>query len=112
MNTKIVAGLLVVALLAIGGGIGYFEWRQHQVPVTLLPHLKSTTLRLANSLGYELQPSNVTYGELFESIGKHVTEIDSKIIDVQTLETLRIGRRLTLCSATCAAYKKFFVHSR
>lgn len=86
MNAKIGAATVVALLLAGGGGLAYFEWRQHQLPSSALPHVKNVTLRLTNSLGYELTPSNVTYGELLESIGKHITEIDSKIIDLQTLE--------------------------
>jgi hypothetical protein len=89
MRAKLLARLLVVGVLAVAGVVGYREWSARQLPAQLLPHVKNVSLRVANSLAYELQPSNITYKELFEAIDKHLTEIDSKIIDAQTLETAK-----------------------
>lgn len=87
MNAKRLAALIVLAITAAGGALGYTEWRKHQLPEAVLPHVKNVTFRVENSLSHELRDTNVTYGELFESLGKHITEIDSTIIDVQSVAT-------------------------
>jgi hypothetical protein len=83
--------LLVLAGLA---WYGYVEYRARMVPDAVLPHVKNASLRLENSLAYEIESTQITYRELFDTLSKHVTELDSRVIDVQTLETRKNAPRM------------------
>lgn len=86
--------IAAVVVATLGVYFGYLEYRSRLVPEAVLPHVKNASLRLESSLSYELEPSHITYRELFDKLEKHVTELDSKVIDVRTLETPKNSTRM------------------
>jgi hypothetical protein len=90
--------IIVAAALAASGLLAYLaivQYRERQVPPVVFQHVKNTSLRLSDCFSYELESSHITYKELFEKIDKNISEIDSKIIDVRTLQTRSNEARLT-----------------
>jgi hypothetical protein len=83
---------VIVVVVAASAGAAYWkitDVKSRAVPPVALQHVKNSSLRLANSLSFELTRSNVTYRELYQTLEKNVTEIDSHIIDIQSIETSR-----------------------
>ncbi len=87
MKNKIVLySLIIVGVIAVG----FFGFRYYKVSSTMgsvAPLLQNISLRVANDVRYEYEPTKITYKELFEKIEKDLSEIDSKIIDVQAMPT-------------------------
>ncbi|MCX5880573.1 MAG: hypothetical protein NTU74_01795 [Deltaproteobacteria bacterium] len=53
---------------------------------SLSPHVKNASLHLQNSIRYEIEAgSNISYKELFDKYENSISEIDKKIIEVQTI---------------------------
>lgn len=63
------------------------EYFARQLPDVATAIVKNASLRLNDCMSYQVQPSNTTYGELLEKLQKNISEIDSKIIDLQSAQT-------------------------
>jgi hypothetical protein len=51
----------------------------------MIPHVKNSSLRVANSSRYEFEEdSHITYRELFEKLESDIAEIDKHLLEVQT----------------------------
>jgi predicted CopG family antitoxin len=87
MNRKVVfISVAVIFVIAIS----FFGFRYYKITTTLgtiTPLLQNVSLRVSNDARYEYEPSKITYKELFEKIEKDLSEIDNKIIDIQSLPT-------------------------
>jgi hypothetical protein len=53
----------------------------------IAPLVQNITLRTINDVKYEIDPERITYKELFEKLDRDISEIDSKIIDIQTIQS-------------------------
>jgi hypothetical protein len=84
MKSAIAAAIAIV--IAIGGYIGYSKYEQHKFQESITPHVKNASIRLANAVRYETEKdTKISYKELFEKLESDVSEIDKRIIDVQTI---------------------------
>ena len=82
----IIAGLVVVA--AIGVYFGYHWHQQSKLIEAITPHVKNTSIRTSNALSYEItEGSKITYKELFEKLEADISEIDKRLLEVQTIST-------------------------
>jgi hypothetical protein len=71
-------------------GLAFVAYRYYHVRTvrsSVEPLVQNITLRTGNDLNYAIDPQKITYKELFEKLDKDKTEIDSKIIDLQTIES-------------------------
>jgi hypothetical protein len=70
-------------------GVGFLIFRYYQISKVsgaLEPLLQNVTLRTSNDVKYEIEPERITYKEFFEKLDKDKSEIDSKIIEIQTIQ--------------------------
>ncbi len=87
--------ILVACVATIGlAVIAYQYYRIRSVRSAIEPLLQNITLRTGNDLNYAIDPQKITYKELFDKLDKDKTEIDSKIIDLQTIETRFSGEEI------------------
>lgn len=85
---KYAIAAVVAILLVVGGYFGYARYEQQKFQESITPHVKNASLRLANAVRYETEKdTKITYKELFEKLESDVSEIDKRIIDVQTIAT-------------------------
>jgi len=84
MLKKLLAAGLILS--AIGGAyVGYTKYDQHKFVSSITPHVKNVSLRLANALRYETESNTkITFKELFEKLETDISEIDKKLLDIQT----------------------------
>jgi hypothetical protein len=87
MRNKVIVYLLIVLVVITGGFFGFRYYKIRSTMGTVAPLLQNISLRVANDVRYEYEPTKITYKELFEKIEKDLSEIDSKIIDVQSMPT-------------------------
>jgi hypothetical protein len=83
-NKIILYSVIILVVIALS----FFGFRYYKVKSTMMavtPLLQNISLRLANDARYDYEPSQITYKELFEKIEKDLSEIDSKIIDIQSM---------------------------
>jgi hypothetical protein len=81
----IAAGILAVVGIAY---IVYSNYQHAQFVAALVPHIKNSSLRVANSARFEAEGgSNITYKELFEKLQTDTAEIDKRLLEVQTLSS-------------------------
>jgi hypothetical protein len=86
MSRKIILGLFA-ALVLIGGWLGFSGYQESKFSESIRPSIKNASLRMTNTLRYELDDdTKITYKELFEKIESDISEIDKKILEVQSLE--------------------------
>ena len=81
---------ILLAVIAIGvvfaGYLGYQQYEIFKVLDAVTPHVKNTSLRVANSARHETESdSKITYKELFEKLESDISEVDKRLIEVQTL---------------------------
>jgi len=78
----------IITLSVAGGYFGYRWYQQNQLIKAITPYVKNTSLRTSNALVYETgTESKITFKELFERLESHISEIDNKLLEVQTLST-------------------------
>ena len=85
MKNKVILYLLITFVVI---GVGFFGFRYYKISSTMgaiAPLLQNISLRVTNDVRYEYEPTKITYKELFEKSEKDLSEIDSKIIDVQSM---------------------------
>lgn len=80
--------LSVLLFIVIGiGFLGYRKYQENKIMSAIYPHIKNTSLRVSNALGYETESSKITYKELLEKLEADIAEIDKRLLEVQTLST-------------------------
>ena len=79
----------ILLLLIVGAGYVAFGKYQHKRFIeALVPHVKNASLRVANSARYETEESSrITYKELFEKFESDISEVDKRLIDIQSLSS-------------------------
>ena len=82
---KILILFVVTVLVAASGFLVFRYYQVSKVRSAIEPLVHNVTLRASNEIKYDLEPSKVTYKELFEKIDKDLAEIESKKIDIQTV---------------------------
>lgn len=88
MKRMVIVIACVVAVVVAGGYLGYRWHQQSQLVKAITPHVKNVSLRTSNALTFETgTESKITYKELFERLESHITEIDNKLLEVQTVST-------------------------
>lgn len=82
---------VLFAVLAIAGSyLAYAKYEENKFVESLKPHVKNSSLRLANALRYETEEATkITYQELFEKLEADIAEVDKRILEVQTSEIPR-----------------------
>ena len=98
----------VVVCLAIGGYWGSIKYRESQLLAAIAPLVKNGSIRVNDSILVEVDPGNITFGEAIKKLDENTSEIDKKIIELQSLdasiapgkqtsavEYLRAGQALT-----------------
>jgi hypothetical protein len=82
---KVLILILMTLVVAAGGFLVYRYYQVSKVRSAIEPLVQNVTLRTSNDIKYDIEPSKVTYKELFEKIDKDLSEIESKKIDIQTI---------------------------
>jgi hypothetical protein len=82
MNMKKAVIAIIVLVIIV---VGYRYYSIYSVKKVLIPIIHNITLRISNNLKMEYEDSQITYKEYFEKAEKDLAEIDSKIIDIQTV---------------------------
>lgn len=86
---KIITGVVLAALIAVGGYFGYQRYEHAQLISAITPHVKNVSIRVQNSTRYETDTdSKATFKEVFERLESDIAEIEKHLIEVQTLTTL------------------------
>lgn len=75
----------LTAAIAVAAYFGYAKYSDYKLIQALMPHVKNTSLRIANALSYETENTNITYKEFFEKIENDIAEIEKRILEVQTI---------------------------
>jgi len=84
---KAIAAVVAVAIV-IAGYFAFSAHEQQKFLESIRPHVKNSSLRLANAIRYETEEgTKITFKELFEKLEADVAEIDKRILDVQTIAT-------------------------
>jgi hypothetical protein len=87
MKKKVIIALLLIVIVA-AGYIGFIKYEQFKLVKSITPHVKNASLRLENALRYETENNTkITYKELFEKLESDVSEIDNRILAIQTIAT-------------------------
>jgi hypothetical protein len=81
---KSIIGLVVGVILIIAGVFLYKANQLSQYKAALVPMVKNASIRVTNSSRLDLAASSVTYKELFERLDTDVSEIEKRVIDVQS----------------------------
>lgn len=84
--------LIAVALVIAIGGASFFGYQKHAEAAfveTLTPHVKNASIRVTNSSEIEIKPSQATFKELFERLDADVSEIDKRLIEVQSISSAK-----------------------
>lgn len=85
---KKLIGVVVALVLAGFGYMAYAKYEDHKFIEAMSPHVKNSSLRIANALRYVTEDgANITFKELFDNLESSISEIDKRILEVQTIET-------------------------
>ena len=85
MKKKLIIVLAAIVAL-VAGYIGFLNYEQHKFMESIIPLVKNVSLRLANAARYETEKdTGITYKELFEKLESDVSEIDKRILEIQTI---------------------------
>lgn len=82
---KKIIGIVLLLACALAAYFGYVKYSEHKLIESLAPHIKNTSLRVANALAYENDSANMTFIELFSKIESDIAEIDKRLLEVQTI---------------------------
>lgn len=86
MKKKLIIVAVTVILIAAGYA-GFVSYEQRKFVESITPHVKNASLSLANVVRYETEETKITYKELFDKLESDISEIDKRILDVQTIAT-------------------------
>jgi hypothetical protein len=96
--TLITATILIA--IAATTYILYNKYQYAQFVESLIPHIKNTSLRVGNISRYEIETgTGVTYRELFDKLEADVTEIDKRVLEIQTVSTSSTQSIINLTAA-------------
>lgn len=85
---KRLIAIVVVLVLAGFGYTAYAKYEDYKFIEAMSPHVKNSSLRIANTLRYATEDgANITFRELFDNLESSISEIDKRILEVQTIET-------------------------
>ena len=85
MKRFVIALPIVILILVSVGYVAYGRYQHARVLESMIPHVKNSSLRVANSSRYEFEEdSHITYKELFEKLESDIAEIDKHLLEVQT----------------------------
>ncbi|MED5615132.1 hypothetical protein [Janthinobacterium sp. P210005] len=76
----------VVVCVAIGGYWGSVKYRESQLVAAMAPLVKNGSIRVNDSVLVEVDPGNITFGEAIKKLDENTSEIDKKIIELQSLD--------------------------
>jgi hypothetical protein len=99
MKNKLVLTLLIAVILI---AIGFFGFRYLKINSTMgavTPIIQNISLRTTNDVRYEYEPAQISYKEYFEKYEKDLSEIESKIIDVQSISATYCENRVSAAIA-------------
>lgn len=85
MKKAIGIGLAMVCIV-IAGYFGFVKYREAQLVAALAPLVKNGSIRVNDSVLIEIDPGNITFGEAIKKLEENTSEIDKKIIEVQSLD--------------------------
>jgi prefoldin subunit 5 len=88
MKNKVIFYSVVILLIVAVSFFGFRYYKIKSTMGTITPLLQNVSLRVTNDARYEYESTKITYKELFEKIEKDLSEIESKIIDIQSLPTI------------------------
>ena len=89
--------IVVTCVMVIGlAFVGYRYYHIRTVRGAIEPLVQNITLRTGNDLNYAIDFQKITYKELFDKFDKDKAEIDSKIIDLQTIESRFSGNEIVV----------------
>jgi hypothetical protein len=79
---------VAVTLLTIGGYFGFAKYQRQQFIQALGSHVKTASLRVANSARYESDDgSQISFAELFSRLQADIQEVDGLLIETQSIST-------------------------
>jgi hypothetical protein len=90
MKKKVVVAIAVLILAGVVyvAYVAYGKYQHARFVGSLVPHVKNSSLRVANSARYDTEEdSKITFKELFEKLEADIAEIDKRLIEVQTLSS-------------------------
>jgi hypothetical protein len=99
MERKVFLYSFAVILVAVIGFFGYRYYKTSSTINAIIPLLQNVSIRVSNDIRYEYESSEITTGELFDKIEKDLSEIDSKIIEMQSLPTIFCEEKVTVAIA-------------
>jgi len=83
---KIIIAALLAGAVAVAGYLGYQSYEKSQLITAITPHVKNASIRVQNSTRFETDSdSKATFKEVFERLEADISEIEKRLIDVQTL---------------------------
>jgi hypothetical protein len=95
MKKKLMFFSIVVLMIVVGGFFGFRYYKINSTMSSVETLIHNISLRVSNDARYEYEPSTITFKELFEKLEKDISEIDSKIIDIQSLPTTFCADRVS-----------------
>ena len=94
MKKFAITGVVVCAVLAAG-----FFWKKHDDSASfiqsLAPHVKNSSIRVANTIQFEAESSQITFKELFDKVDADVAEMERRIIEVQSVGNVENEKTVT-----------------
>ncbi len=81
---KIAGATVAAAGLAFGAIAGYRLYERRMFVEMSQPLVKNSSLRVANAMRYAIEPSGITYGEMFSKLNDNLSESDKNILEIQS----------------------------
>lgn len=103
---KVFAGVTLFIVVVVGY-FGYQAYTRSAFLATLSPHVKNTSIRLNNAIRIELEPSHVTFKEMFDRLDADIVEVDKHIVEVQSITTERTSALASPSIAYMQAAQEF-----
>ena len=86
MKKNIAVAIAIALASSIICYFGYQKYKLNEFIELASPHIKNTSLRVANELGYELdQSTKITFKEIFNKLEEDISEMDKRNLEVQTI---------------------------
>lgn len=83
---KTIAAALILAL-SVAGYFAFERYNRWHFIEKLKPHVKNISLRVGNSALLEIEPSKITYKEIFERLETDISEVDKRLLEIQSLSS-------------------------
>jgi hypothetical protein len=79
--------LILLIFVVFVSYYGYQRYLFNKIILSTHPLVKNTSLRVNNSLSFEINKTNISYNELFLKIESDITEIDKNVLVLQLVAT-------------------------